>query len=53
MHRGRLSGDEELGIVAQSDLVLFGDGIEGDAIELTWGQTARVGVAARTLSLLR
>ena len=30
-------------------LVLFGDGIEADTVPLTWGQSARVGVAARTL----
>ncbi|HEV2372452.1 MAG TPA: hypothetical protein VGS19_09790 [Streptosporangiaceae bacterium] len=41
-------------IVVESDrLVAFGDGVEGDAVNLTWGQTVAVGVASQTLRLLR
>ena len=49
---GTLSADERLVVVAESDLVLFGDGIESDAVPLTWGQKATIAVAARRLRLL-
>jgi hypothetical protein len=39
--------------VASDELVLFGDGIEADAVPLTWGQQVSVSVAERTLNLLR
>jgi len=42
----------ELTILAESDLVVFGDGIEGDHLKLSWGQTARVSVATKRLHLL-
>ena len=51
---GDLTAGQRLSLtVASDELVLFGDGVESDAVTLAWGQTARVGVAARTLSLLR
>lgn len=51
---GDLVGGQQLSLTAACDeLVLFGDGVESDAVTLAWGQTARVGVAARTLNLLR
>ncbi|MEU8893834.1 hypothetical protein [Streptomyces sp. NPDC048442] len=50
---GVLSGDERLRLTVESDrLVAFGDGMEADALELTWGQTVRVGRAATALRLL-
>ena len=39
-------------IVAESDLVVFGDGIEADRLALTWGQSVRVEVGAHRLRLL-
>ncbi|MFF3399603.1 hypothetical protein ACFYW6_13895 [Streptomyces sp. NPDC002659] len=50
---GTLQRAEQLRLVVESDrLVAFGDGIESDALELTWGQTVRLGVADTTLRLL-
>lgn len=50
---GDLAGGERLSLTAASDeLVLFGDGVESDAVRLAWGQTAQVSVAARTLNRL-
>jgi hypothetical protein len=51
---GNLSAGETLEVTAESDaLVLFGDGIESDSVPLTWGQSVRVGLASRSLRLLR
>jgi hypothetical protein len=51
---GSLTPGDTLEVTAESDrLVLFGDGIEADAVALTWGQTARLRLAARTLRLIR
>lgn len=31
--------------------MVFGDGMETDALELTWGQTVRLGISATSLRL--
>lgn len=50
---GSLTGSEILEVTAESDqLVLFGDGVESDAVPLTWGQTARLRISSRSLRLL-
>ncbi|MFG2474545.1 hypothetical protein [Streptomyces fagopyri] len=50
---GELGGSGRLSLTVESDrLIAFGDGMEGDAVELVWGQTVRVGVAAVRLRLL-
>jgi len=49
---GALAGDELALTVASDRLVAFGDGIEADALTLTWGQTVRIGRADRALRLV-
>ncbi|MGY5060979.1 hypothetical protein ACWDFR_44220 [Streptomyces sp. 900105755] len=50
---GELTASAALTLTVESDrLIAFGDGIETDALELTWGQTVRVGVCARRLRLV-
>ncbi|MFG3170355.1 hypothetical protein [Streptomyces sp. NPDC048200] len=50
---GELGADGRLCLTVESDrLIVFGDGMEGDAVELTWGQTVRVGVAGVRLRLV-
>ncbi|MGH9264727.1 MAG: hypothetical protein ACRD1D_08540, partial [Acidimicrobiales bacterium] len=49
---GTLGLDEGLQVVAESDLVVFGDGIESDAIALGWGQGVTVSIAGRPLRLV-
>ncbi|MET9802237.1 hypothetical protein [Streptomyces sp. NPDC006368] len=50
---GLLARGERLGVTVESDrLVVFGDGMEADALELTWGQSVRMGVSATSLRLL-
>ncbi|MFC8514764.1 hypothetical protein [Streptomyces sp. NPDC057257] len=50
---GELSASASLQLTVESErLIAFGDGMEGDALELTWGQSVRVGVAARSLRLV-
>ena len=51
--QGLLAEDQRLSLTVESDrLVAFGDGVETDALELTWGQVVRVGVAEARLQLL-
>ncbi|MEO3749553.1 hypothetical protein [Streptomyces sp. B6B3] len=50
---GELAAAQRLGLTVESDrLVAFGDGIETDALELTWGQTVRIGIADVALRLV-
>lgn len=47
-------GHQPLVLVVESDrLVAFGDGIETDAIALTWGQTIEISAAKERLRLVR
>ncbi|KUM76191.1 NAD(+)/NADH kinase [Streptomyces curacoi] len=49
---GELTTATRLRLTVESErLVAFGDGMETDAVELTWGQTVRVGVCAQRLRL--
>ena len=49
---GLLEAGQELTVFAESDrLVVFGDGIESDAMPLTWGQRLTVGLSERRLRL--
>ncbi|MEU8523733.1 hypothetical protein [Streptomyces sp. NBC_01216] len=50
---GTLGPGEALRLTVETDrLVAFGDGMEADALELTWGQAVRVGVSETTLRLV-
>lgn len=49
---GLVETDQRLVVTAESDLVLFGDGIEHDALNLSWGQQAILRVASQRLHLL-
>ncbi|MFF9864848.1 hypothetical protein ACF1G0_05405 [Streptomyces sp. NPDC013953] len=50
---GVLAGGGRLHLTVESDrLVAFGDGMESDALELTWGQSVRLGIAGSSLRLL-
>jgi NAD kinase len=50
---GALDEGDRLEIVAESDqLVCFGDGMEGDALRLGFGQRLTIGVASTRLSLV-
>jgi hypothetical protein len=51
--RGDCRGSDVLVVNVESDrLVAFSDGIENDAVELTWGQSLRIGIAEETLRLV-
>jgi NAD kinase len=51
---GNLGRDETVDLTAESDrLVAFGDGIESDAVAVSWGQRARIGLSARILRLVK
>ncbi|MFJ8198679.1 hypothetical protein [Streptomyces sp. NPDC096152] len=50
---GDLPGPRRLSLTVESErLVVFGDGMEADSLELTWGQSVRVGVCGRRLRLM-
>ena len=49
---GLVEAGQGLSIVAESDLVIFGDGIESDALNLTWGQRVTLKVSNQRLRLL-
>ncbi len=49
---GQLMGSELILTVKSDRLVAFGDGMESDAIVLTWGQTVRVSQSRRALRLV-
>ncbi|MEU1254857.1 hypothetical protein ABZ445_16420 [Streptomyces chartreusis] len=50
---GELAAARRLRLTVESErLVAFGDGMEADAVELTWGQTVRVGVCRDRLRLV-
>ncbi|GKQ38376.1 hypothetical protein [Streptomyces sp. A012304] len=50
---GELTAGARLTLGVESErLIAFGDGIESDAVELTWGQTVRVGVCGERLRLV-
>ena len=51
---GVLAHGQSVGLVAESDrLVAFGDGVESDAVPVSWGQRITVTQAPTTLHLLR
>jgi hypothetical protein len=49
---GQLERGAELAITAESDLVVFGDGIESDSLHLGWGQRIILRLAEQRLYLL-
>ncbi|MFF4852496.1 hypothetical protein [Streptomyces sp. NPDC001194] len=50
---GELGRGQGLRLTVESDrIVVFGDGMEGDALELTWGQSVRLGIAGTSLHLV-
>ncbi|MEV6617169.1 hypothetical protein AB0N31_25625 [Streptomyces sp. NPDC051051] len=51
---GELTAGARLALTVESErLIAFGDGIESDAVELTWGQRVTVGVCGERLRLVR
>ncbi len=49
---GALGAEEAITVLAESDLVVFADGIETDRLTVTWGQAVTLGVAGRRLQLV-
>ncbi|MFE9934250.1 hypothetical protein [Streptomyces sp. NPDC005533] len=50
---GELERGQGLRLTVESDrIVVFGDGMESDALELTWGQSVRLGIADTSLHLV-
>ncbi|TDO35833.1 hypothetical protein EV643_121106 [Kribbella sp. VKM Ac-2527] len=50
---GLLMADQHLTVTAESDLVVFGDGVESDTLVLSWGQRLDITVADIRLHLVR
>ncbi|MGW0644278.1 hypothetical protein [Streptomyces badius] len=50
---GELARGQGLRLTVESDrIVVFGDGMESDALELTWSQSVRLGIAEKSLRLV-
>ena len=49
---GTLADGQRLGIVAEGDLVCFGDGIESDRITLSWGQRLDISRSSTVMRLV-
>ncbi|MFI1279410.1 hypothetical protein ACH4U5_01340 [Streptomyces sp. NPDC020858] len=50
---GELGRGQGLQLTVESDrIVVFGDGMESDALELTWGQSVRLAIAETSLHLV-
>ncbi|MGW5733580.1 MULTISPECIES: ferredoxin reductase domain-containing protein [Streptomyces] len=50
---GALGAADRLRVTVESDrLIVFGDGVESDAVELTWGQSVVIGMSDIALRLL-
>jgi hypothetical protein len=49
---GLLKAPDSLTITAESDLVVFGDGMESDTLSISWGQRVEIGVAPVKLHLV-
>lgn len=50
---GDLGPGQGLRLTVESDrMVVFGDGMESDALELTWGQAVRLGISPTSLRLV-
>ncbi|MFE5392950.1 hypothetical protein ACFQ9U_00095 [Streptomyces sp. NPDC056568] len=53
LNAGELSAGARLTVTVESErLVAFGDGMESDALELTWGQTISLGLCSTKLRLI-
>lgn len=50
--QGRLGPGESLRLVAEGELVVFGDGLEADRLLLSWGQQVEIRTAAQHLALV-
>jgi len=50
---GLLAADQTLTVTAESDLVVFGDGIESDHLTVGWSQRITIGIADQALNLVR